>query len=351
MTRRILGTLVALVLVVAGATVMDRREELGTIEMTAHFDRAVGLFPGSSVRVLGVKVGVVTAVEPQGRSVRVTMRVPDDTRIPAGASAVIVPPSLVSDRYVQLHPVWNGGPTLADGADIPLARTRVPVELDEILGSLDRLLVAIGPDGANADGSLARLIETGAGTLGGGNGKRLNATLTDFADAITTLAEGRDDLAGVIENLASFSATLARNDEQIRTVTASLAAVSEQLAGEREALERALANLSVALGEVASLVRTHRVSLVRDIDTLAQVTQTVLSDREQLIEALDLLPLLVTNIEQAFNPERKTLDIRNNNEQGPTIDQILLCQLLGVNCPPTTQARGPRGLTLAEMLS
>ena len=351
MIRRVLGALVAVTLLVAGGSVLDRRPEIGTIEVTAHFDRAVGLFPGSSVRILGVKVGVVTTVVPEGRSVRVTLRLPDETKVPADAGAVIIPPSLVSDRYVQLHPVYTGGATMADGADIPLTRTRVPVELDEILASLDRLLVAIGPDGANADGSLARLIDSGAGTLGGGNGRQLNLTLSGLADAITALADGRDDLAGVIENLASFSSTLARNDEQVRTVTASLAVVSEQLAGEREALERALANLSVALGEIASLVRTHRASLARDVDTLAKVTQTVLSNRAQLVEALDLTPLLLQNIERAFNPERKTLDIKNDNEQGDNIDQILLCQVLGIGCPPTVQSSVPAGLMLSGMLS
>ena len=334
---RPLAVACALILAAGSWVVVDRhRGDDDSITVTASFARTVGLYPGSSVRVLGVKVGTVTAIEPDGPSVRVEMELPADTPVPADAKAVIIPPSLVSDRYVQLFPPYESGERLADGDDIPLARTRTPVELDEILASLDRLLVAVGPNGANANGSLAELINTGARTLGGGNGARLNATLTELSGAISTLAAGGDDLAGVIENLSSFTTTLAANDGKVRRLTSDLASVSTQLAGEREILEQALANLSVALGEVASLVRDNRDTLGRDIDSLAKVTQAVLSNKQQLLEALDTLPLQLSNLEMAFNPDRDTLDIRNNNEQGSNIDQILLCQLLGIGCDSAT---------------
>lgn len=330
--NRVLAVLVVLCLGTAGWLVLDRRAGDETIVVTASFSRTVGLYPGSSVRVLGVAIGTVRSIEPDGASVRVEMELPADTPVPSDAKAVIVPPSLVSDRYVQLFPPYDSGPALEDGDDIPLSRTRTPVELDEILASLDRLFVAVGPNGANAEGSLADLVDVGAKVLGNGGGAQLNATLTELSEAITTLADGGDDLAGVIENLASFTTTLANNDQQVRTLTQDLASVSTQLAGEREVLEQALANLAVALGEVASLVRENRDTLGRDIDSLARVTQAVLANKQQLLEALDTAPLQLSNIAMTFNQERDTLDIRNNAEQGGNLDQILLCQLLGIGC-------------------
>ena len=49
---------------------------------------------------------------------------------------MIVTPTLVADRFVQLTPVYTEGPTMADGADIALPDTGVPVELDRIYASL-----------------------------------------------------------------------------------------------------------------------------------------------------------------------------------------------------------------------
>jgi hypothetical protein len=63
-------------------------------------------------------------------------------------------------------------------------------------------------------------------------------------------------------------------------------------------------------------------------------------------------PLQLSNLEMVFNQERDTLDIRNNNEQGGNIDQILLCQLLGIGCDaaaePVAQARPASFLVLDE---
>src|SRR5687768_13343618 len=78
----------------------------GKSEYTVHavFDRAISLYPGSPVRVLGIEVGAVTAVEPTGEDVEVTMHIGDDTELPEDAFAVIVPVTALGERYVQLGP-------------------------------------------------------------------------------------------------------------------------------------------------------------------------------------------------------------------------------------------------------
>ena len=83
MTRpRLLGLGIALLLVVT-AGLWWLFSGTGT-RITAYFDRAVGLYPGSAVRVLGVKVGTIDRVQPRGGTVRVDLHVDDGTPIPAG---------------------------------------------------------------------------------------------------------------------------------------------------------------------------------------------------------------------------------------------------------------------------
>ncbi|NED70021.1 mammalian cell entry protein, partial [Streptomyces sp. SID10244] len=71
-------------------------------------------------------------VTPRDGDVEIKMQVDKDTPIPADAKAVVVAQSLVSGRFVQLTPVYAGGPKLAASADIPMNRTAVPVEWDDI---------------------------------------------------------------------------------------------------------------------------------------------------------------------------------------------------------------------------
>ena len=68
--------------------------------VTAYFTQAIGLYAGNSVRILGVEVGEVTSVRPEGDRVRVEMTYDRRFTVPADAKALIVAPALVSDRYV-----------------------------------------------------------------------------------------------------------------------------------------------------------------------------------------------------------------------------------------------------------
>lgn len=345
--QKAIAFLATMIVVVGGLTAMMRGGRADVINVTARFPQTVGLYPGSSVRVLGVAVGTVRSIKPNGPLVDVVMEIPADTPVPADATAVIIPPSLVSDRYVELTPVYDGGARLADGAVMDERHTMTPVELDEILGSLDTFLVALGPDGANADGSLGHLVDVGARVLGKGGGKDFNDTIVNLARAMKTLADNRGDMTGVIKNLASFTDTLARNDAQIRKVTRTLAQATQYLASERTALAEALKNLAVALGEIADLVRGHRAELGADVQALAKVTQVVVKHRDSLIEALEVLPLGAANIAGTINTEVGTLDIRNNNHQTDSGYSILVCQvlapILGIDCPPEPGPASPAG--------
>src|ERR1700722_8658434 len=129
-------------------------------QVTAYFAETIGVYPGSTVRVLGVAVGTVDSVIPVGTKVKVTMTVDPGIAIPADAGAVVIAPSVVSDRYIQLTPAYTHGPQLHSGAVIPVSRTAIPVEVDQIYASLARLTTALGPKGANKNGALTDLIKT-----------------------------------------------------------------------------------------------------------------------------------------------------------------------------------------------
>lgn len=296
------------------------------VRVTAYFPRTVGIYPGSDVRVLGVKVGRVAAITPRGTTVRVTLEVRADRPIPADARAAIINSSVVSDRYVQLLPVYRRGPVLRGGDVIPESRTAVPVELDRIYQSLHTTARALGPDGANEDGALSRLLAVSAANLQG-QGADLNQTVTDLSRAVTTLSDGRQDLFGTVRNLQVFTAALAADDSGVRAFNDSLAGVSAQLAGERQELGAAVENLAIALPQVAAFVRENRAALTTDVKDLRQVSQVLVTQRRALAELLDVAPTALGNLVNAYNPSSGTLDTRDNAEQAQDPGG-LVCSLL-----------------------
>lgn len=288
--------------------------------MTAYFTKAVGLYKGADVRILGIPVGEVTGVEPVGDAVKVELSYDAKYKVPAGAQAVIVNQTLVSDRYIQITPVYKGGAVLADGATLGTNRTAVPVEVDEVGGSLNELSKALGPQGANApgangeQGSLSRLLQVGAANLDG-QGEDIRQTIADASKALSTLSTDRGDVAETIKNLRIITDAMKANDQQIKSFSGHLNGVSGQLAGEKEELSAALNTLAPTLKNVQRFVKGNRTELASNVRQLAQITGVLVKEKGALTEILTAGPLAVNNLARAYDPISGTIHTRDNFRQ------------------------------------
>jgi phospholipid/cholesterol/gamma-HCH transport system substrate-binding protein len=333
--QRAIVPFIIVALVVAGAIVMFGGDN-GDKTLTAYFPRTVSLYEGSDVRVLGVAVGKIEEVTPDGTKVKVVMKYDDEVKIPEDAQAVIISPSIVGDRYIQLTPVYEGGAVLADNMSLDESRTAVPLELDQIYSSLDRLTVALGPTGANKNGALTDLLERTAENFGG-QGAKFKQTIQDFGTLSETLDNNKEELFGSLTELQGFVSTLADNDDTVRQFNQSLGAVSTMLAGESDELSAALANLSTALGQVGSFVQENKASLGRNITGLNRVAKVFVKRRAELDQILRIAPTALGNLALTYNPDTGTLDTNANigNLEHELVSNPgkLLCSLVSANDP------------------
>lgn len=117
---------VLIAVLITGTTVIVRGlpDFTRKIVVTAYFDNSNGIFVGDEVRILGVPVGKIERIEPQPDRAKITFWFDDRYPVPARANAVILSPSLVTARAIQLTPAYTGGPRMADNAVIPRSRPR-----------------------------------------------------------------------------------------------------------------------------------------------------------------------------------------------------------------------------------
>lgn len=299
------------VLVVGGGTWWYVGSRAGRTTFSALFSESVGIYPGSDVRILGVPVGAVSSVDPQGTDVRISMYLNDGVSVRPDTSAVIISPSLVSDRYIQLTGVYSSGPKLQDGASIPLARTATSVEIDQLSSGIVRLTQALGPNGANKNGALADLLNVGAANLRG-NGTAVNLTLQRLSQLSGTLSGNRDNLFKTVDNLSKFTSTLAKDDHSVRGLNTALSSVSQVLANDRQSFTDALRELSSALATVKTFIDDNRALISSNVKKLSTITQALSDERASLAEALQSAPLAVDNLLNAYDAKHKTLDGRGN---------------------------------------
>ncbi|WP_158282954.1 MCE family protein [Nocardioides silvaticus] len=296
--RRLVLLVVLLIGVGAVLNVARSPQDMKTV--TAFFPRAVSVYEGTDVRILGVNVGEVTSVVPSGNAVRVEMEYDASYDLPADAKAVIVTPTLVADRFVQLTPTYESGPKLQDGAEIALPDTGVPVELDRIYSSLQALTRALGPNGVNRNGSLNNLLKAGKKALDG-QGRAGNEMIRELALAAETFGDSAGPLFATVSNLAAFTSTLADNDRLVRAFMQDLAGVSQTLADESDELQQAVAAVADAVGSVESFVRDNRDGLAKSIRQLSTVMSTIASEKDNLRTALEIAPTAMDSLHLGFD--------------------------------------------------
>ncbi|WP_280420904.1 MCE family protein [Nocardia carnea] len=297
------GVLVIALIATGGYLVYNR---LTKHEITAYFTSTAGIYPGDDVRVLGVPIGKIDSIEPGRDQAKVEMTVDGSVDLPADARAVIIAPSLVSARFIQIAPAYTGGDTLGDGAVIPIERTAVPVEWDDIKTELHKLSTALGPVGDDPQGSFGRFVDTAAENLDG-NGEAFRSTLRELSATLTTLSDGRTDLFGTIRNLQKFVDVLSKSNEQIVQFGGRLASVSSVLAGVSQDLGAGLDNLDLALADVKRFLDGSGTELTEGVQRLADVTQILVDKRPELEQALHSGPTALVNFYQIYKPAQGTL--------------------------------------------
>src|SRR5271156_5132721 len=162
LTRKsiVVTVLAAVVALTAGYAGWQLFLTLTTNTIVAYFAQANALYPGDEVAIMGVQAGAVDKVEPAGDKMKVTFHYQNKYKVPADASAVILNPTLVASRNIQLEPPYKGGPVLADNALIPEERTQVPVEWDELRNNVTNIISKFGPTKEQPKGPFGEVIES-----------------------------------------------------------------------------------------------------------------------------------------------------------------------------------------------
>jgi phospholipid/cholesterol/gamma-HCH transport system substrate-binding protein len=274
--------------------------------LIAYFSSAVGLYPGDDVRVVGVPVGKIDAIEPRASDVKVTMTVQDGVKVPADAKAIIVAPNLVAARFIQLTPPYTSGPVMADGAQIGLVRTGVPVEWDEVKQQLTQLSAQLGPKQASMQGPLSAFVNQAADTFDG-NGDSFREALRELSQTAGRLGDSRSDLFGTIRNLQVLINALSNSNQQIVQFTNHVASVSQVLADSSADLDNTLGTLTQALKDVRGFLNENNEALIGQIGKLTDFTNILTDHSDDIEQILHVTPNGLANFYNIYNPAQGTV--------------------------------------------
>lgn len=321
--RTVLGALTAalvIALAVSGVRLLGwlDGEDPEALVVTAEFEDTTGVYVGNDVTYLGVTVGEIVGVEPHGTTMQVVMHLEPGTRIPRDAGAEILQGSLVTDRFIELGPAWDGGPTLASGARIDTEHTRSPATVDEIAKSIDDLVLALdaglGEGGGGA--GLGEVLSSTATALKG-NGPHLRRALAESRDALEVVNAKDADLTAVTADLVELVTTLGKRDRQLRTFTSAAADATGVLADQREELVATLDSLDDLTRITNAFLKANGDVLGEDLAGIADVVDVVRDNQDSLEEAFDVMPTMAENFARAYDWDLGRLRVQFAFSAGP----------------------------------
>jgi phospholipid/cholesterol/gamma-HCH transport system substrate-binding protein len=299
----IIGSLLVALAVIVAFVGYRLYEKLTNNTVVAYFPEANALYAGDKIQIMGLRVGAIDKIEPAGDKMKVTFHYLNKYKVPANASAVILNPTLVASRAIQLEPPYKGGPVMADNAVIPVERTQVPVEWDELRNSITNIISKLGPTPEHPKGPFGEVLESFADGLAG-KGKQINTTFNSLAQALTALNEGRGDFFAVVRSLALFVNALHQDDQQFVALNENLADVTGRLAHSDTDFANSLQQFDSLLTTIRPWLEKNREVLTHDVNNLADVTNTLLQpDSLNGIETfLHVGPTAVANVNMIYHP-------------------------------------------------
>lgn len=358
MTKRSLmiaavAVVVAVVAVAAVVVVMPRFWHR-SITVRAHFQDAVGLYPGNAVSMLGMQVGKVDTVESKGDYVEVALDIDRKIPVPADVMAVTVSASLLTDRHIELSPPYTSGPKLRDGDLIGLGNTKTPVEFDKTLAMIDKLGTALRGD-ANGGGPLGDLVNLGS-QISSNNSDQIKSTLDKLSQALKVGPDGgaqtQKNIQEIIRSMSDLTQSAADNDRAVRTFGSNVHQLSDILADQDLGSGRTGAKANELLQEVSGLLDRHRDQLRGTFGDANTMATSLADNKRGLEETLDVLPLTIDNLYNVLDPVGGSIRVHLLTDKILANGQLNkeLCNLMGLKqlgcATGTLQDYGPDfGLT------
>jgi phospholipid/cholesterol/gamma-HCH transport system substrate-binding protein len=270
-----IGVIVAMLLV---AFNIDDLPLLGGKTHSAALSEAGGLKAGDDVRVAGVKVGKVTAVDLEHGHVRVDFKTDDSTRLGSETSASVRIKTILGQKFLMLEP---SGPGELD-EQIPLERTVPAYDVVEAFSDL-----ATTAEGIDTD-QLADALDTISTTFRD-TPEEVRAAVEGLGRLSRTVASRDDQLDELLDHANGVTGVLADRNKELTTLLADGDQLLQELQRRRDDIHTLLVNTATLAEQLTALVRENRAQIAPTLKNLGNVLATLQANQDNLDRSIEAL--------------------------------------------------------------
>ena len=251
------GTILVLGVLVLRVEKMELGSKNHRAAYHTHFRQVAGLSLQSAVRIAGVKVGTVRAIEIEGGRARVTFALTEDVPVYRDAVAHLSSIGILGEKYIELD---SGKPETGALASGQAIASKAEVSLDGLLESV----AAIATDLKGITTALNQ-------SIGGEHGRQ---KLDEIVDNIRVLT-------------AEFRTMAQENHGAINTTMANAQAISGELRDRLPQLAKEFETLGRNLNALVTDVKPEFTGLAQDVRKLAGGFQATSENIRQITDKLN----------------------------------------------------------------
>ncbi|HUQ00539.1 MAG TPA: MlaD family protein [Aeromicrobium sp.] len=268
------------------AIIMGRLGAEGKTEYHALFTTASELADGDDVRVAGVSVGEVSAVDvtDSGKAL-VTFRVDNDLPLTRRSEAEVRYLNLVGARYMALKRGPADSDRLPAGGTLGESQTTPAINLTELFNGFQPLFQALNPKDVNQlAANLVAVLQGEGGTIA--------SLLSNVGSLTNTLADRDQLITQVIGNLTRTLETIDNRHKELGDLLTGLNKWMGDLADDRDVIGESVGQIDEMSDELARLLVRLRPNVKADLEQLHRMLVYLNRPENQAIvdETLHRLP-------------------------------------------------------------
>ena len=245
---------------------------------SAAFTEAGGLKAGDDVRIAGVKVGKVTAVDLDGDHVRVDFRVGRSTDLGSETAASVRIKTILGQKFLMLEPAGQG----ELDEEIPVSRTVPAYDVVEAFSDLARTSERIDTT------QLATALDTIADTFRD-SPEEVRAAVDGLGRLSRTVASRDDQLRELLDHANGVTGVLAARNEELVSLLSDGDLLLQELQQRRADIHRLLVSTVTLSQQLTGLVRDNRAAIRPALANLEQVLATLRANQDNLDRSIRLL--------------------------------------------------------------
>ena len=265
----------------------------GQYNVKVELPVAGGLYARGNVTYLGVQVGLVKDARLTRDGVEALLSLQSDVKIPSDLDAQVHSQTAVGEQYVELVPRNATSTPLKNGDVIPLDRTTVAPDINELLDATNRGLKAIPGD------NLKTVIDESY-TAFNGLGPELSRLVRGSASLAIDARNNLKDLTNLADNSAPILDTQTDTSDSVRAWASHLATITGQVQTHDSDLNGVLRDGPAAFDETKQLLDRLQPTLPVLLTNLVSVAPVLVTYQASIEQLLVLVPMGVQIIQGAM---------------------------------------------------